>query len=55
MKNLEQQITEINIQRYRELLKAEADASRLQTLAHLLAEEEAKMAQLLARQREHRK
>jgi hypothetical protein len=41
-------IAELNIERYRELLKSETDASKRQTIAKLLAEEEAKLAKLLA-------
>lgn len=37
-------IIELNIKRYRELLKTETDASKRKTIAMLLAEEEAKLA-----------
>ena len=40
-------IVELNIERYRELLKTERDPSKLRTIAKLLAEEEAKFAKLL--------
>ena len=40
-------IVELNIERYRELLKTETDPSKLRTIAKLLAEEEAKLAKLL--------
>ena len=39
-------IVELNIRHYRELLKTETDASKRQTIAKLLAEEEAKLAKL---------
>jgi hypothetical protein len=41
-------IIELNIAHYRNLLKDEADASKRRTIAKLLAEEEAKLAKLLA-------
>ncbi len=41
-------IIELNIKHYRELLGRETDASKRQTVAKLLAEEEAKLAKLLA-------
>jgi hypothetical protein len=41
-------IIELNIAYYRNLLKDEANASKRQTIAKLLAEEEAKLAKLLA-------
>jgi hypothetical protein len=41
-------IVELNIKRYRELLKSETDPLKRQTIARLLAEEEAKLAKLLA-------
>ncbi|HEY7300160.1 MAG TPA: hypothetical protein VH684_19880 [Xanthobacteraceae bacterium] len=37
-------IVELNIERYRELLKSETDSSKRRTIARLLAEEEAKLA-----------
>jgi hypothetical protein len=42
-------IIELNIAYYRNLLKDEADAVKRRTIAKLLAEEEAKLAKLLAR------
>jgi hypothetical protein len=42
-------IVQLNIEQYRKLLKTEADGSRRQTIAKLLAEEEAKLAELSAR------
>jgi hypothetical protein len=39
-------IIELNIKHYRELLKNETDASKRQTIAKLLAEQEAKLAKL---------
>jgi hypothetical protein len=42
-------IAKLNIDHYRRLLKAEADESKRRTIARLLAEEEAKLAELLAR------
>jgi hypothetical protein len=41
-------IIELNIAHYRNLLKDEANESKRQTIAKLLAEEEAKLARLLA-------
>ena len=41
-------IIELNIAYYRNLLKDEANASKRQAIAKLLAEEEAKLAKLLA-------
>jgi hypothetical protein len=41
-------IVELNIARFRELLKSETDLSKLQTIAKLLAEEEGKLAKLRA-------
>ena len=41
-------IIELNIQHYRELLRGETSAAKRQTIAKLLAEEEAKLAKLLA-------
>ncbi|HEY6994763.1 MAG TPA: hypothetical protein VH397_13695 [Xanthobacteraceae bacterium] len=41
-------IIELNIEHYRNLLKDEADAAKRRTIAKLLAEEEAKLAKLLA-------
>jgi hypothetical protein len=42
-------IFELNIKHYRELLKSETDAAKRQTITGLLAEEEAKLARLLAK------
>jgi hypothetical protein len=39
-------IIELNIRHFRQLLKTEADPSKRQTIAKLLAEEEAKLATL---------
>jgi len=44
-------IVELNIQHYRRLLKATTDQSKRQTIAKLLAEEEAKLAQMSAQER----
>jgi hypothetical protein len=44
-------IVELNIQHYQRLLKTETDLSKRQTIAKLLAEQEAKLAQLSADQR----
>ena len=41
-------IVELNIERFRELLKSETDLSKRKTIAKLLAEEEAKLAKLRA-------
>jgi hypothetical protein len=41
-------IVELNVERFRELLKSEIDLSKRQTIAKLLAEEEAKLAKLQA-------
>jgi hypothetical protein len=41
-------IIELNIKRFRSLLQSETNASKRQTIAKLLAEEEAKLAKLLA-------
>jgi hypothetical protein len=41
-------IIELNIKHYRGLLKTETDAARRQTIARLLAEEEARLAELVA-------
>ena len=41
-------IIELNIKHYRDLLRSETDAARGDTIAKLLAEEEAKLAKLLA-------
>jgi hypothetical protein len=41
-------IVELNIKHYRKLLKTETDAVKRQTITRLLAEEEAKLAKLLA-------
>jgi hypothetical protein len=40
-------IIELNIAHYRNLLKNEADASKREIIAKLLAEEEAKLAKIL--------
>jgi hypothetical protein len=45
-------IVELNIERFRELLKSETDPSKRQTIAKLLAEEEAKLARLLAEEKD---
>jgi hypothetical protein len=44
-------IVELNIKHYRELLKTEKDPSTRQTIVMLLAEEEAKLAELSAQER----
>jgi DNA-binding MarR family transcriptional regulator len=44
-------IIELNIRHYRGLLKTEKDPSTRQTIVKLLAEEEAKLAQLSERER----
>ena len=44
-------IIELNIAYYRNLLKDEADASKRQIIVKLLAEEEAKLAKLLAKKK----
>jgi hypothetical protein len=44
-------IIELNIRHYRALLRTETDASKRQTVARLLAEEEAKLATLSDRER----
>ena len=41
-------IIELNIKHYRDLLRSETDASKQQTIAKLLADEEAKLAKLVA-------
>jgi hypothetical protein len=41
-------IIELNIKHYRELLERETDASKRETIAKLLAEEEDKLAKLQA-------
>jgi hypothetical protein len=43
-------IIDLNIRRYRELLKKETDPTKRQTIAMLLVEEEAKLAKLLTEQ-----
>lgn len=45
-------ICELNIERYRELLKSETDPAKRQTIAKLLAEEEAKFARLFAEKKD---
>ena len=47
-------IIELNIPRYRELLKTETDASKRQTISKLLAEEEAKLANLLTQEEKNK-
>ena len=42
-------IVRLNIDHYEKVLKAESDESKRRTIAKLLAEEKAKLAQLLAR------
>ncbi len=42
-------IVRLNIDHYEKVLKAESDKSKRRTIAKLLAEEKAKLAQLLAR------
>ena len=42
-------IIELNIKHYRELLKSETDVAKRQTITKLLAEEETKLARLLAK------
>jgi hypothetical protein len=44
-------IIELNIRHYRALLKTETDSSKRQTIAKLLAEEEAKLANLSEQER----
>jgi hypothetical protein len=44
-------IAELNIRRYRNLLKTETDPKKRRTIAALLAQEEAKFAALSARER----
>jgi hypothetical protein len=44
-------IIELNIKHYRALLKTETDASKRQTIAKLLAEEEAQLAKLSEQER----
>jgi len=43
-------IVELNIKHYQDLLKAETDASKRQTISKLLSEEEAKLAKLLTQE-----
>jgi hypothetical protein len=43
-------IIELNIGRYRDLLKTETDASKRLTISKLLAEEEANLAKLLTQE-----
>jgi len=45
-------IAELNIERYRELLKSENDSSKRRTIANLLAEEEVKLAKLFAEEKD---
>jgi len=42
-------VARLNIEHFRQLIAREADAKKLELLRRLLAEEEAKLAQLLAR------
>ena len=44
-------IIELNIKHFRDLLKTETDASKRQTIARLLAEEEANLAKLSRQER----
>ena len=44
-------IIELNIKHFRDLLKTETDASKRQTIARLLAEEEASLAKLSRQER----
>ena len=44
-------IIELNIRHYRALLKTETDASKRETIARLLAEEEVKLAKLSQQER----
>jgi hypothetical protein len=46
-------ILELNITRYRELLRTETDLTKRQTIVMLLAEEEAKLANLVSSQFEN--
>jgi hypothetical protein len=46
-------IVELNIERYRELLKSETDPSKREIIAKLLAKEEAKLARLLADEKDN--
>jgi hypothetical protein len=48
-------IIELNIKRYRELLNTETDPSKRQTIAKLLAEEEARLAKLAVEKKEDKK
>jgi hypothetical protein len=43
------EIIELNIKHYRDLLKTETDPKKRETIAQLLAEEEARLAMLIAR------
>jgi hypothetical protein len=43
------EIIDLNIKHYRKLLKTETDPSKRETIAKLLAEEEAKLTNLLLR------
>ena len=47
-------IIELNIKHYRDLMRSETDVSKRQTIAKLLAEEEAKLAKLLSEKRDRR-
>ena len=44
-------VLELNINHYRDLLMSETDASKRQAIENLLAEEEAKLARLVASKR----
>ena len=44
-------IVDLNIDHYRDLLTTEKDAPKRQTVARLLAEEEAKLPELLAQEK----
>jgi len=44
-------ITELNIEHYRDLLTTETDPKKRETIAKLLAEEEAKLKQIIANRR----
>ena len=47
-------IIELNIKNYRELLKTESDPSKRQTIAKLLAEEEARLTKLPVEKKENK-
>jgi hypothetical protein len=52
MSDAARMIVGLNIQHYRELLRRETDTAKRQTIAKLLAEEEAKLAKLLAEKKD---